>query len=289
MTEGATSQTAAGSTTATSDRHAPGAATPAMSARTARQRLLVDSLGFALSAGAFGIIFGVAARQAGYSLVEAIGMCTIVFAGAAQFAAVGMVASATPWPAIVLLTGLFNARHLLYSAALAPWLERVPRLQKMAMAHLLTDESFALSLTHFRRLGRVDVPGFWMAAMASTFIPWNLLTIAGYLSGQLFDDPARYGLDVVFPSSIAGLAVGLITGKQAIATTAAGIAISVFVAIAVDPRVAVVVGGVMAPIVGLLVRPSRPNDPEAPVGIGGQPEATRTVDPDGTDVVGPSA
>ena len=45
-------------------------------------------------------------------------MSTIVFAGAAQFAAVGYVASGLPWPGIILLTALLNARHLLYSAAL---------------------------------------------------------------------------------------------------------------------------------------------------------------------------
>ena len=54
-------------------------------------------------------------------------MSVIVFAGAAQFAAVGYVAGGLPWPGVVLLTGLLNARHLLYSAALAPWLRDVPR------------------------------------------------------------------------------------------------------------------------------------------------------------------
>ena len=49
-----------------------------------------------------------------------------MFAGAAQFAAVGYVAGGLPWPGIILLTGLLNARHLLYSAALAPWLRERP-------------------------------------------------------------------------------------------------------------------------------------------------------------------
>ena len=53
-------------------------------------------------------------------------MSVIVFAGAAQFAAVGYVASGLPWPGIILLTFLLNARHLLYSAALAPWFRELP-------------------------------------------------------------------------------------------------------------------------------------------------------------------
>ena len=178
--------------------------------RAARRRRVGDILGIGTSAAAFGVVFGLAARQANYSLAEAVAMSTIVFAGAAQFAAVGLVAAATPWPAIVLLTGLLNARHMLYSAALAPWLDRVPRLQKAAMAHLLTDEAFALTLAHFRRLGRADVGGYWIAAITSTFIPWNVATLVGYFGGQLIDDPSRYGLAVVFPAAMGGLAVGLL-------------------------------------------------------------------------------
>ncbi len=90
-------------------------------------------------------------------------MSTIVFAGAAQFAAVGYVATGLAWPAIILLTALLNARHLLYSAALAPVAPRpVPRRRRAVMAHLLTDEAFALSISHFRRLGRTDERGYWI-------------------------------------------------------------------------------------------------------------------------------
>ena len=72
-------------------------------------------------------------------------MSVIVFGGAAQFAAVGYVASGLAWPGVVLLTALLNARHLLYSAALGPWLREVPFVRRAVMAHLL-------SLTPFRRI-----------------------------------------------------------------------------------------------------------------------------------------
>jgi branched chain amino acid efflux pump len=220
--------------------------------REARRRLALDMLGIIVSASAFGFVFGLSAAQHGhYSLVEAIAMSTIVFAGAAQFAGISLVAAGTPWPAIVLLTGLLNVRHLLYSAALAPWFARVPRAEKAVAAHVLTDEAFALSLAHFRRLGRIDLGGYWMAAIISTFIPWNVATIAGFLGGQLIDSPAKYGIDVVFPAAMAGLAVGLVTGRREIVAVAAGVAISLLVALAWDPRVAVVVGGLLGPVAGL--------------------------------------
>ena len=98
-------------------------------------------------------------------------MSVIVFAGAAQFAAVGYVASGLPWPGIILLTFLLNARHLLYSAALAPWLRSVPFTRRAVMAHVLTDEAFALTISHFRRLGRTDEWGYWIAAIGVDLHP----------------------------------------------------------------------------------------------------------------------
>ena len=164
-----------------------------------RRRLSVESLGIAASGIGFGFVYGLAARGAGFSPIEAMAMSTIVFAGAAQFAAVGYVASGLAWPGVILLTALLNARHLLYSAALAPWMRDRPIWKRAVMAHLLTDEAFALSIAHFQRIGRADERGYWIAAIVSTFIPWNLATLAGVSLGGQIADPAILGLDVVFP------------------------------------------------------------------------------------------
>lgn len=119
------------------------------------------------------------------------------------------------------------------------------------MAHVLTDEAFALSLAHFRRLGRVDPPGYWIAAIGSTFVPWNLGTIAGFLGGQHVASPERYGIDIIFPAAMAGLAVGLIDGRREIVAVAAAILIGIIVALTWYPGAAVVVGGILGPLVGL--------------------------------------
>jgi predicted branched-subunit amino acid permease len=93
------------------------------------------------------------------------------------------------------LTFLLNARHLLYSASLAPWFSGTPRPRRALMAHLLTDEAYALSIGHFRRLGRTDEWGYWVAAIGSTLIPWNLATLAGVLAGGSIPEPGRLGIE----------------------------------------------------------------------------------------------
>lgn len=232
---------------------------------TARRRLLTESLGIAVSAIGFGFVYGLSARQAGLSPLEAMAMSTIVFAGAAQFAAVGYVASGVAWPAIVLLTALLNARHLLYSAALGPWLRGVPVARRAGMAHLLTDEAFALSSAHFRRLGRADERGYWLGAIASTFIPWNLATLAGVILGGQIPDPARLGVDVIFPAAMIGLAVGLISGRRELVAAIVGGLIAVVAAVAVSPSVGIIAGGLVGPAVGLLV-PAAAAQETAPLG-----------------------
>ena len=59
--------------------------------RAVRRRILSDGLAIVLSLFAFGMVFGLAARQADFSMVEALSMSLIAYSGAAQFAAVGLV------------------------------------------------------------------------------------------------------------------------------------------------------------------------------------------------------
>ena len=225
--------------------------------RAARRAVVLGGLGFIASAGGFGLVYGLAAREAGVSAIEALAMSLLLLSGAAQFAAVGLIAQAASWPSIVLLTALLNARHLLYSAALAPWVAGRPRIERAAMAHVLTDETFGLVITHFRRLGRADMWGYWVAA-AFVCLPWPVASVLGVIGGQAIPDPTRIGLDVVFPAAMGGLAVGLVTGRRELVAAMVGASVAVIVGIAASgAAVGVVAGGLVGPLVGLAV-PERP-------------------------------
>lgn len=271
-----------------------------MDLAASRRRLWQESAGIAASAMGFGFVYGLAARGAGFSPIEAMAMSVVVFAGAAQFAAVGYVAGGLAWPGVILLTALLNARHVLYSAALAPWVRDRPRWKRAVMAHLLTDEAFALSIAHFQRVGRADDRGYWIGAIVSTFIPWNLATLAGVTLGGQVADPATLGLDVVFPAAMAGLCVGLITGRRELVAAVVGAIVAVFASLAVGTGVGIVAGGVLGPLAGLLVPSERahelaplgtqasahryalPGTPNAPF-VNGDPGVT----PNAPDVAGP--
>jgi 4-azaleucine resistance transporter AzlC len=224
----------------------------------ARRRLILDAAGLSVSAIGFGVVYGLAARNGGFSLIEVMAMSAFVLAGAAQFAAVGLVAGGAPWLAILLLTTLLNARHILYSATLAPWLAGRRRRERAAVAYVLTDETFGLTLPHFRSLGRADVPGYWIATLF--IVPtWFLASLVGYLGGQGIPDPTRFGIDVVFPAAMAGIAAALVTGRRELLAAVAGAAIAVAVGLFLGPSAGIVAGGLLAPLVALLVRHAPPS------------------------------
>jgi len=238
---------------ATALRHEPN---DAAELRSSRRRLVIDSLGIIASVLGFGVVYGLSARAAGFSLVEAMAMSTIVFAGGAQFAAVGYVASGVAWPGIVVLTAFLNARHLLYAAGLAPYLAHRSRSLRAVLAFFLTDETFAMSIAHFNRIGRADLAGYGFAALAATFVPWNVATAAGVLLGGSIPDPTRFGLDVIFPAAMGGLAVGLISGRRELVAGLAAIAIALSVSIAWDPAAGLIAGGVLGPLAGIAMPPA---------------------------------
>jgi 4-azaleucine resistance transporter AzlC len=233
--------------------------------RIDRRGLVSDAVGITVSIVGFGFVYGLSAREAGFSIIDALAMSTIAFAGAAQFAAVGYVAGGLPFAGIILLTALLNARHLLYSAALRPWMREVPVTRRAIMAHFLTDENFALAIAHFRRIGGTDERAYWISALVFTFLPWNLATLAGVVLGGQIPDPSRFGIDVIFPAAMIGMAVTLITGRRELVAAMAAVAIGVPVALAISPAVGIVAGGLGGPAIGLLV-PAAAAHETAPIG-----------------------
>jgi 4-azaleucine resistance transporter AzlC len=223
-----------------------------MDLKASRRQLIVDGLGLLVSIIGFGLVYGLAARAAGFSPIEAGSMSLIVFAGASQFAAVGYVAAGFSWPLIMVLTAFINSRHFFYSAALAPYLVDRPRPVRAFMAHFLTDEAFALSIAHFRRIGRGDLFGYFGAALVVVYVPWNLATLAGVVIGGAIPDPRQLGLDVIFPAAMAGLAIGLIDGRRDIVAALAGVLIGIAVGLAFDPAAGIVAGGMFGPVVAMV-------------------------------------
>ena len=215
--------------------------------------MLIDSLGIEVSGVGFALVYGLAARAAGMSPLDVAITSALVYGGGAQFAVLGYIAAGAPWLSIVLVTALINSRHFLYGAALAPYVAHLPARVRALMAYPLSDETFALAISHFRRIGYADVPGYLLLGLGISVLPWILASALGAALAGSIMDPNVFGLDVIFPAAMAGLAVGLITGRREVIAAITAVVVGIAVALAFDPAIGIIAGGVAGPIVGMLI------------------------------------
>ena len=97
-----------------------------------------------------GLALGVLANQAGIPVWAVTMMSVLVFAGSAQFICVAMLAAGASIWAIIFTTFVVNLRHFLMSSAVAVHLSCLRRRFLSFFAYGITDESFAVNMTHFR-------------------------------------------------------------------------------------------------------------------------------------------
>ena len=223
----------------------------AVTVRESRRQLANDAMAIAAYALPVGLVYGLLTLQAHFTLLDVVVSCLVVLAGGAQFAAAGLVKDHASWAAIAGVTLLINARHLLYSAAIAPYTAARSLRERAVMAHFLTDETFALSLAHFRRIGRFDARGYWLGALV-ILVPWTLGSALGYLAAGAVDT-TRLGLDVAFPAAMAGLSLGMVSGRRDVAAAAGAVLVAVPVGLLGGPSVGLVAGAAIGPLAGLAV------------------------------------
>ena len=197
-----------------------------------------------------GLTFGVIARQSGLSVIEASGSSVLVFAGAAQFAAVGLLQNGAGVAEVALSVLLINLRHLLMAASLRPHFAGASLPKRLGLAYILTDESFAIGIGWFRR-GHHDLT-YYATFATLLWACWNVGTIAGAVVGVGIDEPQRYGVDFAITACfVAIVTIGVRhRADVVVALTAAGVA--GVLRLAGASTVAVVIAGAVAPLVILL-------------------------------------
>jgi 4-azaleucine resistance transporter AzlC len=148
-----------------------------------------------------GASFGAIAATAHLGLLKTVAMSAFVFAGGAQFLALGVVSAGGSALAAVLAGLLLNARHLPFGLALADVIGRRAR-SRLVGSHLMVDESvaFALGQEGIARQRRA----YWLTGTA-LFVAWNIGTAVGYLAGSSVGDPTAFGIDAAFPAGLLAL------------------------------------------------------------------------------------
>lgn len=213
----------------------------------------------ALRAGArAGIPFGIAAVLLGASFgvlaepvmgsVAPIVMSAVVFAGAAQFAALAVLAGGGGLAAAVVAGVLLNTRFLPMGVAIAPWM-RGRLASRAAQGQALVDASWALAS---RGEGRFDAD-FMLGATIPQYPGWVGGTALGVLVGDSLGNPADLGLDALFPAFFLALLVAEIRGGKAVTAALSGALIAVAL-IPLAPAGVPIIAASLAALIGLMRR-----------------------------------
>jgi 4-azaleucine resistance transporter AzlC len=169
--------------------------------RDDRRQIVRDSLGVGIATGTYGVSFGAVSVGSGLDVLQTCALSLLMFTGASQFALVGVLASGGAPLSGAMTALLLGTRNTLYGLRLAPLLGWSGR-RRFAAAHLLIDESTAMSVTRETREGaRI---GFLTTGL-SIFVLWNLFTLIGALAGTVIGDPRTYGLDAAVGAAFLAL------------------------------------------------------------------------------------
>ncbi len=175
---------------------------------------IVDTVPLILAAIPFGIIYGALAYSSGLSYWGALAMSVFVFAGSAQFIAVGLVAVAASLPVILVTVFIVNLRHTLYAATLMPQVAGLSQSWRIPMAFFLTDETFA---TVTNRLNRsttdIDIRWYYFGSALFMYLNWQLCTFIGLTLGEQIPDIKDWGLEVAMIVAFIGIVIPLLKTK----------------------------------------------------------------------------
>ncbi|MEU5895926.1 MULTISPECIES: AzlC family ABC transporter permease [Streptomyces] len=200
-----------------------------------------------------GVSFGAIAVGGGLPVWVPVLMSLLVYAGSAQFSAVGVL-TAGGGPVAAAATGLLlNSRTAAFSLALADDLGR-SWTARLIGAHLVTDETAAFVLAQEGR--RQRKAAFWISGVG-LFVAWNLSVLAGALAGSALGDTDRFGLDAAFPAVLLALVLPALRGDSAARRASA---VGAVVAVASAPLLPAGVPVLLA-LLGLLAARRGPRRP----------------------------
>lgn len=165
---------------------------------------MLDILPLALAVIPWGVLCGSLAIEVGLTSVQAQAMSLLVFAGAAQLASLSLLSALAPLGSILGTTFVISSRHLLYSAVFREHLRPLNRRWRLALAFVLTDELFAVTVNRINR-GRPFNRYHALSVGFGFYLIWNLATFLGIVLGNSV--PSLEGLGFEFAIAATFIAI----------------------------------------------------------------------------------
>ncbi|WP_404813406.1 AzlC family ABC transporter permease [Halobacillus yeomjeoni] len=166
------------------------------------------------------LTYGVLANNSGLSILELTMMSVFVFAGAAQFLAVGMVAAGTGFIEIITATFVLNFRHFVMSLSFVNRLKNIALRAKIPLTLGLTDETFTMSAL-YRKEAKEDYASWFYASLILTaYASWVGGSLVGGLLGDVMPERLSESMGIALYAMFIGLLLPSIKKEHKIAIIA---------------------------------------------------------------------
>jgi len=203
-----------------------------------------------------GFAAGVVGATEGLSVLEVGLMSVFLYTGTAQFIVAAMLGSGSTIASIIATVFFVNLRHLLLSAAVAPYFREYSAKKNFLLGAQLTDETFGVAINRLSL--QAEGRDRWMLGLNITAqVNWVVATLVGAWFGMWLPNPEQFGLQFALPAMFAGLVVQSLMQRKRLRTDliVAGCAI-VWFALAflwLPSHVAIIIAAVAAAITGMVV------------------------------------
>lgn len=195
---------------------------------------------------AWGLMTGVAMVKSGMSLVEAVLMGVLVFAGSSQLAAVPLIVAGAPMWVILATAFCVNLRFVVFSAHLRPYVMHQSVWRRMASGYFTADLSYVLFTKRFPHpstdpLALRAQEAYWAGNSTLNWVSWVGASLLGIALANFV--PLAWGLGFAGILALLGISCSLIStrlravsagvaGAAAVAAFALPLKLNILVAIA---------------------------------------------------------
>ena len=163
------------------------------------------------------LTFGLLAKTTGLSIIEATAMSIFVFAGAAQYISLSLIAAGVAPILIVLNTFIVNIRHFLMTAALNEKMQPDARWKKALYAFGITDETFTVLAT---QEGQKLKTTFAAGVILISYGSWISFTALGHLIGANLPAFLQASMSIALYAMFVGLLVPSMKGNRKVVSLA---------------------------------------------------------------------
>jgi predicted branched-subunit amino acid permease len=197
----------------------------------------------------FALVLGIAILDSGVLPLLGWSSSSIIYGGASQLTLLTLLGDGAALTAAVTAALIVNARHLMYSAAMAPTFQQQPAWFRWVGSYFLIDQVFALAM-----LRSNDDPEsfrtYYLSAGLTFWVLWLLFTAVALVAGPVF--PQHWGVGFAVPVMFLGLlVVGIDRWPKVVAAAVA--AVVTWLAAPLPHRSGLLLGAIAGVATGLLL------------------------------------